>query len=77
MNHNDTSDLINFTVQLAVVVAVLIIVIGLVVCFWYPKALKFLQSALIEPAVKNWNSIPDIQTPNEKLCSDIFDFYKK
>jgi len=60
LNENDISDLISFIVWVAAITAVLIITAVWAVCFLGPKTVKILQTVLIEPAVKNWNSVSDL-----------------
>jgi len=77
LNENDLSDLISFVVWVAVIIAVLIITAVWAVCFLGPKTVKILQTVLIEPAVKNWNSVSDLPAKNNiEFCDNVFGFHK-
>jgi len=50
---------------------------GLGSLFFGSKNGKNLQTVLIEPAVKNWNSVSDLPAKNNiEFCDNVFGFHK-
>jgi|GEM_PF-5094201 hypothetical protein len=72
-NNNDTSDLVDFVIESAQTAGVFVVIWAVILIMTVPTAIYVLRAAIVDPAVKQWNtSIPKLNEPAQVRSGNYF-----